>query len=86
MITLPHDSTLRFRVSVRGYGIGPGGFVLQLGKFWQIQRKEGVVYFLSGAFTSSAPKEEISKQTWIGEFWSGTITLPRVQIPEKAGE
>jgi hypothetical protein len=84
-ITLPYDSTLRFRVSVSGYGIGRGGFVLQLGRFWQIQRKPGSRYFLNATFSSSAPKEEESKAEWIGEFWKGTITLPAIEIPEQRG-
>jgi hypothetical protein len=78
-IVLPHDSTLRFRVSVSGYGISPGGGVaLQLpGAFWQVQRKKEGAYFLSATFASVMAKEERRRA------WKGVLVLPRVQLPPR---
>jgi hypothetical protein len=76
-IVLPYDSTLRFRVSVSGYGISPeGGVALQLpGAFWQVQRKREGAYFLSATFASVMAKEERR------HAWKGVLVLPKVQLP-----
>jgi hypothetical protein len=78
---LPFDSTLRFRVSVSGYGIIPnGGIALQLpsGFFWQVPRKKEGSYYLSATFSSVPAKEERKRS------WKGTLVLPKVMLPPKA--
>ena len=78
-IVLPHDSTLRFRVSVSGYGIMPnGGIAFQLpGRFWQVPRRKAGSYHLSATFTVSHVRENDR------QVWNGTLILPKIQVPEK---
>ena len=75
-LVLPYDSSLRFRVSVSGYGIPKGGTAIQM--------MEGLLLvgpnvkqecFLEGTFVSE-PEKKMSE-----EKWRGTIKLPKVLIP-----
>ena len=77
---LPFDSTLRFRMSVSGYGIIPNGSIaLQLpsGFFWQVPRKKEGGYYLSAVFSSIPAKEERRCA------WKGTLVLPAVTLPPR---
>jgi hypothetical protein len=61
-IALPCNSTLRFQVSIGGYGINPniGGIALQLpgfSAFWQVPRNQERPLFLSATFTNPAPPD-----------------------------
>jgi len=78
-LTLPFDSTVRFRVSVSGYGIKPdGGIAFQLlGSFWQVPRKKEGAYYLSATFSSPPDKPE-GRHAWIGQ-----LKLPKVRVPER---
>jgi hypothetical protein len=77
-INLPHDSTLRFRVSWNGYGI-PKDTGLAIGvpeHFWIIPANSTNNYFLSASFDVSPPnnKDHI-------HAWKGGLVLPNVKIP-----
>lgn len=81
-IVLPHDSSLRFLVSVAGYGIPKN-----IGIFLEIGTRPGIDgpivlpnnahggYFLQGTFTAMAVKKSGSQ----GE-WHGTLNLPKVNL------
>jgi hypothetical protein len=77
-IMLPNDSTLRFRVSVNGYGIPKDGG-LSIGVMsgnWTIPPASHADYFLSASFTvnPSTDKDHI-------HAWHGILKLPKVKIP-----
>ena len=77
-LVLPHDSSLRYRVSVTGFGVPPNERAL-IGvgtpyKCWIIQKNDHGEYFISGNFM--VPKEEDRTKRW----WSGEIKLPKVKV------
>ena len=77
-LVLPHDSSLRYRVSVTGFGI-PAKERALIGvgtpyKCWIIQKNDHGEYFLCGTFV--VPKEEDRAKKW----WSGEIELPKVKV------
>jgi hypothetical protein len=77
-ITLPHDSTLRFRVSVTGYGIPKDGG-LSIGMMsgdWRIPAKSRGDYFLTTSFRVSPPKDQTRPHPW-----KGALKLPKLKIP-----
>ncbi len=79
-IDLPHDSTLRFRVSSGGYGIpeNAGLAIGVRGNFWIIPYAETNDYFLTASFDviPTTDKDHI-------HAWKGTLKLPPVKIPAK---
>jgi len=80
-LALPGDSTLRFCVTVWGFGIPQnGGFIIAacLPDFWVIPTTSTNDYFLSGTLTIKAPKDETRPRAW-----EGTLKLPKVKIPVK---
>jgi dienelactone hydrolase len=77
-IALPHDSSLRFRVSVTGYGVPRDGG-LQIGMMggdWRIPAGSPGDYFLAARFIVSPPKDPNRPRPW-----KGFLKLPRVKIP-----
>ncbi len=83
-IVMPDDSTIRFKISVSGYGVQPnGGTQIQMindnsiSSNWLIGVNDKKNYYLEGTFVSQAPKFEIEKQVW-----EGTIKLSKVLIPK----
>jgi len=80
-LVLPFDSSIRFNVSVSGYGIpkeagtaiGVTGGLLLVGRNVEEER------FLKATFVS-----EPGKKTSVGK-WRGTIKLPKVLIPRNLG-
>lgn len=80
-ITLPHDSTLRFRVSVTGYGIPRDGG-LSIGMMsgdWMIPADSRGDHFLSAPFSVSPPKDQTRPRPW-----KGVLKLPKLKIPVQA--
>jgi hypothetical protein len=79
-IDLPHDSTLRFRVSSNGYGIPKdAGLAIGVpGNFWIIPYAETNDYFLTASFDviPAIDKDHI-------HAWKGTLKLSPVKIPAK---
>ncbi|HTS17832.1 MAG TPA: hypothetical protein VMP11_09685 [Verrucomicrobiae bacterium] len=86
-LTLPCDSTLRFRVSVNGWGIpkGPGWAIQLPAAFWFLPPSAPGDRFLSGTFTvpksNSTDIEAMRKELARGHVWHGTLVLPRVKVP-----
>jgi dienelactone hydrolase len=77
-IALPHDSSLRFRVSVTGYGVPRDGG-LQIGMMagdWRIAPTSHGDYFLASRFVVSPPKDPNRPHPW-----KGVLNLPKVKIP-----
>ena len=77
-IALPHDSSLRFRVSVTGYGVPRDGG-LQIGMMagdWRIPAGSQGSYFLAARFIVNPPKDAIHQHPW-----NGVLKLPRVKVP-----
>jgi len=79
-VVLPQDSSLRFLVSVSGYGVPKdAGTMLELGVsdgliILPSQSRE--TYFLLGSFSVPASTKLGSQQEW-----HGTLTLPKVKVP-----
>lgn len=79
-LTLPHDSSLRFRVSVSGYGVPRNERALipmECGD-WVIKSGDKRDYELEVTFIVNPPKVDIDRHVW-----RGTMKLPRVKIPLK---
>jgi dienelactone hydrolase len=77
-ISLPHDSSLRFRVSVTGYGVPRDGG-LQIGMMagdWRLPAGSQGDYFLAARFIVSPPKDPNRPHPW-----KGVLVLPRVKVP-----
>ena len=79
-IALPHDSILRFRVSVTGYGIPKdGGLTIGLmSDEWLIPPTLQTDLFLSGSFNVNPPQDKDHIHAW-----KGAVKLPPVKIPAK---
>lgn len=80
-IMLPNDSTLRFRVSVTGYGIPKDGG-LSIGLMsgnWIIPAKSRKEHFLSASFSVTPPSDKDHTHAW-----HGVLKLPKVKIPTNA--
>jgi len=78
-LILPYDSTLRFRVSVSGYGIPKeAGTAIQMIEglllFKSDQKQQ---FFFESSLTSKAKIVDTSVRQW-----EGTIKLPKVLIPK----
>jgi hypothetical protein len=76
-IMLPYDSTLRFRVSVDGYGI-PKDAGLLIGLMpgaWDISPTSHGDHFLSASFSVNPPAASDLRA------WRGVLKLPSVKIP-----
>lgn len=77
---LPYASTMRFQVSFPGMGYQPATdkVIVDIGpsKTWVIPQ-DGSVYYLSGTFSVSREKSDHPHMDW-----SGTLNLPKVEIPK----
>ena len=79
-LVLPHESTLRFLISVTGAGI-PKGKAAQISvphesrfKSWVIDRGSASPYYLNGIFKATA-------QWQPHQTWSLILELPKVRVP-----
>ena len=80
-LSLPHDSVLRFRVTLGGFGVPQNGGIFVAGCIpdcWTIPTSATNDYFLSGTLTVASPKDETRPRVW-----EGTLTIPPVRIPVK---
>ena len=78
-LVLPHQSTMRFLVSVTGIGV-PKDKKWQVSlphessfRSWVIERTDGNSYFLRGIFKATAERQ-------VGRSWSVGLSLPRVAV------
>jgi hypothetical protein len=81
-LSLPHDSLLRFRVTLGGFAVPRDGGLFIAGcvsDCWAIPSSATNDYFLSGTLSVAAPKDETRPRVW-----EGTLKLPLVRIPVKA--
>lgn len=80
-LTLPFDSTLRFRVSVSGYGVPQNGGtnIQMMSGNWLMKADDERDYFLEAAFVSQPAKLDSGRR--LRRVWQGTIKLPKVLIP-----
>jgi hypothetical protein len=78
-IALPHDSSMRFRVSVTGHSCSKNaGLVIGMMRNpWVIPADARDDYFFRGAFHVDPPKGERRRP------WQGVLKLPEVRIPAK---
>ena len=77
-LILPYDSSLRFRISVNGYGVPQNEralIPLECGD-WIIKSGNNGEYRLNVTFTVNPPKMDIDRRVW-----KGTLKLPKVKIP-----
>ena len=80
-LALPHDSALRFRVTLGGFGVPQNGGLFVAGCIpdcWAIPPTATSDYFLSGTLVVAAPKGETRPRVW-----EGMLSLPRVRLPVK---
>ena len=76
-LSLPFDSTLRFRISVSGYGVPPNaGALLALDSPWLLRQDKDAPYYLQGNFQVVEKKDQPERRQW-----HGTLHLPKVKIP-----
>ena len=77
-LTLPYDSSLRFRISVSGYGVPKdAGTLIQMEcGGWLIKATDQGEYALEVTFFSRPSKEDKERRAW-----KGTLKLPKVRIP-----
>ncbi|HUZ07859.1 MAG TPA: hypothetical protein VMV89_10285 [Candidatus Paceibacterota bacterium] len=80
-LVLPHDSTLRFRISVNGWGIPKDGGLLigLMSVMWLIPPTMHTDLFFSGSFNVNPPQ---NRRDGI-PAWKGVLKLPPVKIPVK---
>ena len=79
-LILPYDSSLRFRISVSGYGVPRNEkalIPLECGD-WVIKSGDAIDYKLEVTFVVNPPKVEIDRRVW-----KGTLKLPRVKVALK---
>lgn len=82
-LVLPHDSVLRFRVTLSGFGVPPNaGWLIAGGSTdcWSIPPDAAGEYVLSGTLSISAPKDEARPRG----VWEGVLKLPSLRIPVTA--
>ena len=77
-LTLPYDSSLRFRISVSGYGVSKdaGSLIPLLCGPWVIEPGAEGERALEVTLIGKAPKEEPDRRVW-----KGTLKLPKVKVP-----
>ena len=81
-LALPHDSALRFRVTLGGFGVPQNGGLFVAGCIpdcWAIPPTATNDYFLSGRLVVATPNGETRPRVW-----EGTLSLPRVRLPVKS--
>jgi len=78
-IALPYAGSLKFQISLRGLGYSAKDkVIIDVGadKAWVIPQ-DGSTYFLSGSLTIEKGKSDHPYMDW-----SGSLELPRVEIPK----
>jgi hypothetical protein len=90
-ITLPHDSTIRLRANMYGYGRKPeDGLLLCLwtpDQYWNISAGDTNIYYLSGTFAVTSPANLARKDPEnAGAPWTGTLRLPQMKIELPKGK
>jgi hypothetical protein len=79
-IALPYAGSMRFKISFPGLGYRPGTdkVIVDVGarKAWVIPQ-DGTSYFLSGSLSIEREKSDHPYMDW-----SGTLELPKVEIPK----
>src|SRR3954447_5932331 len=84
-VRLPHDSTLRLRVSPYGYGGPDHVLVIPTGlDLWRIPASDTADYFLAGTFTSQA-KDGAGINVWAGELKLPKAKVVRPAAPKPVG-
>ena len=75
-LSIPWDGSLRFRVSVSGYGIfkDSGTDIPMSSGNWVIASSDKKPYYLSAEFTNAPTTDK-------RRAWAGTLHLPKVLIP-----
>lgn len=75
-LSIPSDGSLRFRVSVSGYGIfkDSGTDIPMTSANWVIAPADKKPYYLSADFTNAPTTDK-------RRAWAGTLHLPKVHIP-----
>jgi hypothetical protein len=85
-IALPHDSTIRLRANMYGYGRKRGdGLLLVLAppkmQTWTIRPTDTNIYYLSGTFTVTPPTNAVHEDFEAARaIWSGTLEMPKMRI------
>jgi hypothetical protein len=76
-LALPHDSTLRFRVSVSGYGVPKdAGSLIQMScGDWLIKADDRGEYALEVSLVAAPSKEDKGHRAW-----KGTLKMPKARI------
>jgi len=76
-LALPNDGTLRFRISVWGYGEyeNSGTNVQMMSGNWLIKPADKQKYYLEATYISKPPESDRRRA------WSGSLKLPKVLIP-----
>jgi hypothetical protein len=76
-LALPHDGSLRFRVSVSGYGIpkNAGTMVPMHCGPWLIKDSDHSVYDLESTFIAKPMDDKLRRRAW-----QGLLKLPKVKI------
>ncbi|MEP6850960.1 MAG: hypothetical protein ABI999_19035 [Acidobacteriota bacterium] len=76
-LALPNDGSMRFRVSVTGYGVyDNSGTQIQMSSGnWLIKPADRSKYYLEATFVSKPPAGDRRRA------WTGPLKLPRVLIP-----
>jgi len=76
-VRLPHDSSLRLRVSPYGYGSpDEKAFVITIGfDTWQIKATDAAEYSLAGTFKVNPPEVKGREKSWAGE-----LKLPAAKV------
>jgi hypothetical protein len=77
-LSLPYQGTLRWRVSVSGYGIKPNsGKMVQMScGMWLIKPGDHSEYGLAVKFVAVSTPEDRERRAW-----TGTLTIPKAPIP-----
>jgi hypothetical protein len=82
-LVLPHDSSIRYRIGPRGWGIpGDQAALVDLGSSfgWTLPR-DGKPYYLHGVLEIPEAENDRSDR---GRRWHGRLDLPPVRIPTEA--
>jgi HEAT repeat protein len=82
-LVLPYDSTIRFRIGPRGWGIpADQAALVDLGSSfgWALPR-DGKAYYLQAVLDIAEVKDDRSER---GTRWQGRLDLPRVRIPTES--
>ena len=76
-LAIPTDGSMRFRVSISGYGVfkNSGTNVQMMSGNWVVKPDDKRKYYLEARFVSKPPASDKRRS------WSGELNLPKVLIP-----